>query len=67
MLPIAFLGLIPLNEILIMVITQAILKSLYEVVALPVTVRVVKYIKKVEGTEVFDHDLSYNPLKVKDL
>ena len=65
--PIAFIGLLPFNEILIMIATQAVLKSLYEVIVLPVTIRVVKYIKKVEGEETFDHDLSYNPLKVKDL
>lgn len=65
--PIAFIGLVPFNEILIMIITQAILKSLYEVVALPLTIRVVKYIKHIEGTDVFDRDLSYSPLKIKDL
>ncbi|MEG1686096.1 MAG: queuosine precursor transporter, partial [Bacteroides sp.] len=44
--PIAFGGLIPLNELLIMIATQAVLKSLYEVIILPVTIRVVKYIKR---------------------
>ena len=65
--PIAFIGILPVNEILIMIATQAVLKSLYEVIVLPVTIRVVKYIKKVEGVEAFDHDLSYNPLNLKDL
>ena len=36
--PIAFGGLIPVNELLIMVATQAVLKSLYEVIILPVTI-----------------------------
>ena len=40
--PIAFAGLIPAGELLIMIGTQAVLKSLYEVIILPVTIRVVK-------------------------
>lgn len=65
--PIAFGGLIPVNELLIMVATQAVLKSLYEVVILPVTIYVVKYIKKVDGSDVYDEHISYNILKIKDI
>lgn len=65
--PIAFAGLVPFNELLIMVATQAVLKSLYEVIILPFTIRVVKYIKKIEGCDVYDQNISYNPLKLKDL
>ena len=56
--PIAFAGLIP---------TQAVLKSLYEVIILPVTIRVVNYIKKVDGNDVYDVGTSYNILNVRDL
>jgi len=65
--PIAFIGLIPFDQILIMVGTQAVLKSLYEVIVLPITIRVVKYIKKVEGVDAYDENISYNILKIKDL
>ena len=65
--PIAFAGLIPTGELLIMIGTQAVLKSLYEVIILPVTIRVVKYIKKVDGNDVYDLGTSYNILKVKDI
>lgn len=65
--PIAFAGLVPTDQLFIMIITQAVLKSLYEVVILPITIRVVKYIKKIEGCDVYDQDISYNPLKVRDL
>lgn len=65
--PIAFLGLIPLMELLILIATQALLKSLYEIIILPVTIRVVKYIKKIDGSDVYDIGTSYNILKVKDL
>lgn len=65
--PIAFAGLIPVEELLIMIGTQATLKSLYEVVILPVTIRVVRYIKKVDGNDVYDVGTSYNILRVKDI
>ncbi|MEG2573951.1 MAG: queuosine precursor transporter, partial [Bacteroides sp.] len=65
--PIAFGGLIPLNELLIMIATQAVLKSLYEVIILPVTIRVVKYIKRIDGSDVYDEHISYNVLKIKDI
>ena len=65
--PIAFAGIIPANELLIMIGTQAFLKSAYEVLILPVTIRVVKYIKKIENTDVYDTNISYNILKVKDI
>jgi uncharacterized integral membrane protein (TIGR00697 family) len=65
--PIAFWGLIPPQTLLIMVGTQALLKSMYEVIVLPVTVRVVKYIKRINGQDVYDRHTSYNILKVKDI
>lgn len=65
--PIAFGGLIPINELLIMIGTQAVLKSLYEIIILPVTIRVVKYIKKIDGNDVYDHNISYNIIKIKDV
>lgn len=65
--PIAFGGLIPGNELLLMIGTQALLKSLYEVLILPVTIRVVRYIKKIDRTDVYDNHISYNVLKWKDL
>ena len=65
--PIAFGGLIPATDLLVMIGTQALLKSLYEVIILPVTIRVVHYIKKVEGTDVYDKNISYNIINIKDL
>ncbi|MDR1258993.1 MAG: queuosine precursor transporter [Tannerellaceae bacterium] len=65
--PVAFWGLVPPPELLLMVCTQALLKSLYEVLVLPVTVYIVKYIKKVDGQDVYDIGASYNILKIKDI
>lgn len=65
--PIAFAGIIPWNELVLMMGVQIVLKSLYEVLVLPVTIRVVKYIKKVDGSDVYDENISYNILKVKEV
>jgi uncharacterized integral membrane protein (TIGR00697 family) len=64
---VAFAGIIPLSQLPLMVLTQAIIKTLFEVVLLPVTIYVVKLIKRVDNTDTFDVGISYNPFKVKDL
>ena len=65
--PIAFAGLIPANELLTMILIQASLKSLYEIIILPITVRFVNYVKKIDGSDVYDNKISYNILKIKDV
>ena len=65
--PVAFGGIIAWPELLVMMCIQIVLKSLYEVMILPVTIRVVKAIKKIDGSDVYDTNISYNVLKVKDI
>lgn len=65
--PIAFAGLMPAGELLKMMAVQAVLKTVYEILVLPVTVRVVKYMKRVTGNDAFDNDISYNILKINEL
>ncbi len=65
--PIAFAGLMPAGELLKMMAVQAILKTLYEIIVLPVTVRVVKYVKRVDGSDVYDDSISYNIFKINEL
>ncbi len=65
--PIAFGGMIRAEELLVMIFTQAVLKSLYELLVLPLTVKVVRVIKKIEQTDVYDTGISYNILKIKDI
>lgn len=65
--PVALGGIIAWKELLIMMGLQIVLKSMYEVIILPVTIRVVKVIKKIDGSDVYDTDISYNVLKVKDI
>ncbi len=65
--PVAFGGVIAWKELLIMMGIQIVLKSMYEVIILPVTIRVVKAIKKIDGSDLYDTNISYNVLKVKDI
>lgn len=65
--PIAFGGIIPMPELLIMIATQACLKSIYEVIILPVTIHVVEYIKRIDHTDIYDHNISYNIIQLKDI
>lgn len=58
--PLAFGGIIPWNNLWLMVITQMTLKTCYEIIVLPLTIRIVKWMKKVENTDVYDDGISYN-------
>lgn len=65
--PLAFGGLMPLTELAKLMLVQVVLKTAYEVIILPVTIRVVNYIKKVDDSDVYDEHISYNVLKIKDI
>lgn len=64
--PIAFAGMMPVHELIRMMLTQMILKTLYEIIILPVTIRVVKYVKQFEGIDTYDNHISYNIFKIDD-
>ncbi len=64
--PIAFFG-IGLNQMLLLMVTQIFLKTMYEVVALPLTNIVVRRLKKVECLDTYDNDISYNPMRIFDV
>lgn len=65
--PIAFGGVIAWRELAVMMLLQIVLKSMYEVVVLPVTVRVVRYVKRVDGSDVYDEGISYKIWKIKEI
>lgn len=58
--PLALWGVVPANEMLSLVISQVILKTLYEIVVLPITIAVVKKTKEHEGEDVYDNGIKYN-------
>ena len=61
--PIAFGGILTVGQLATMMAVQIVLKSLYEVVILPVTIRVVRAVKRMEETDVYDEGISYNIFK----
>ena len=61
--PIAFGGMLHGDKMLLMIVTQIALKSIYEILVLPITIRVVRYLKKIEGNDAYDADISFNPFK----
>lgn len=64
---IAFAGIFPIGVLITMVFTQAMLKTAYEILILPVTLGVVKWVKRVEGIDTFDTNRSYNLFRVKEI
>ena len=46
---------------------QIVMKSMYEVIILPVTIRVVGVIKRIDGSDVYDTAISYKVWKVKEI
>jgi uncharacterized integral membrane protein (TIGR00697 family) len=64
---IAFAGIFPIGVLITMVFTQAMLKTAYEILILPVTLGVVKWVKRMEGIDTFDTNRSYNLFRVKEI
>lgn len=64
---VAFAGIFPVGVLFTMVLTQAIIKTVYEIAVLPLTVWVVGKVKKLEGEDVFDDAVSYNPFKLSEV
>lgn len=65
--PVAFGGMIVWNELLQMMCLQIILKSIYEILVLPITIRVVTIVKKMDGSDVYDEGISYKFWKITDI
>ena len=64
---IAFAGNLPINLLIGMIFTQACIKTVYEIVILPFTILIVKWIKKVEGIDTYDESVSYNPFSFRQI
>ena len=58
--PLAFYGVLPNNELPLMMLSQLVLKTVYEIIVLPVTIRVVHKVKTYEGEDTYDDGISYN-------
>ena len=64
---VAFAGNLPFSVLIGMVLTQAFLKTVYEIIILPITILVVKWVKRVEGTDTYDLEVSYNPFLINQV
>lgn len=62
--PLAFYGIVPGNELVVLMVSQVILKTVYELVALPLTIRVVRFTKRFEGEDVYDTTEKYRIFKL---
>jgi uncharacterized integral membrane protein (TIGR00697 family) len=62
--PLALGGVIPWEEMPSLVITQVTLKTVYEIIVLPVTIRVVKFTKEHDHEDVYDNGMVYNIFKL---
>ena len=65
--PIAFGGVVPVKELIVLIVTQACLKTAYEIIILPVTMRMVRLVKRIDGSDVYDRKVSYNIFKIKEI
>ncbi len=59
---IAFLGAFSIKALLIMALSNYLFKTVIEVAFTPATYKVVAFVKKNEGVDVYDYQETYNPL-----
>jgi uncharacterized integral membrane protein (TIGR00697 family) len=57
----AFVGILPASLLLRTIVTQWAFKSVYEIVATPLTYAVVAFLKRAEGQDPFDVKTDFNP------
>ena len=65
--PLALGGVVPTDVLPVLVVSQVVMKTLYEIIVLPVTIRVVKATKRHENEDAFDNGVSYSVWKVFNL
>lgn len=62
--PLALGGVVPTDELPKLMLWQVLLKTVYEVIALPITIRIVKALKEHEGEDTYDTDVNYSIWKI---
>ena len=62
--PLALGGVVPTEELPKLMLWQVLLKTVYEVIALPITIRIVKALKEHEGEDTYDTDVNYSIWKI---
>ncbi len=64
--PLAFWGILAPPDMLPMMLTQVSAKTLYEMAVLPLTAKIVAWVKSSEQTDVFDEGVSYSVWRISD-
>ena len=62
--PLALGGVVPTEELPKLMLWQVLLKTVYEVIALPITIGIVKALKEHEGEDTYDNDVNYSIWKI---
>ena len=62
--PLALGGVVPTEELPKLMLWQVLLKTVYEVIALPITIRIVKALKEHQGEDAYDNDVNYSIWKI---
>ena len=62
--PLALGGVVPTEELPKLMLWQVLLKTVFEVIALPITIRIVKALKEHEGEDAYDNDVNYSIWKI---
>ncbi len=62
---IAFLGVLTRHQLLATLATQYLLKCLWEVIATPMTYRIVAFLKRAEQEDYYDRDTNFTPFSLR--
>ena len=65
--PLALGGVVPNIELPVLIVSQIVLKTLYEIVVLPITIQVVKFTKRHEGIDEYDNNIKYNIFNISNI
>ena len=65
--PLALGGVVPNSELPVLIVSQIALKTLYEIVVLPITIQVVKFTKRHEGIDEYDNNIKYNIFNISNI
>ena len=61
----AFYGIWPLEQVIAVAVAQYFLKTGWEVLATPLTYRVINYLKRKENEDYYDRDTDFSPFTLK--
>ncbi len=59
-------GLYAGNELFTLVFSTVVFCTVWEIIALPITYRIIKIVKQKEGLDTYDHGTKFNPFKINE-